>query len=110
VVETCRAELRSDASFTWVEEQFLLQAGVKPRMELPLWMPHAPGAATVRCEKAIAAGLTFRPLGDTVRDTLAWDASRPPGVPRRAGLTREREGELLRAWRQAAVTVGGLIR
>lgn len=102
LLETCRAEAGSDARFTWVDDQFLLSAGVKPRMELPLWMPGAPGAATVDCRRALAAGLSLRPLAETVRDTLAWDAQRGPGVPLRAGLARERETQLLEAWRRAA--------
>jgi 2'-hydroxyisoflavone reductase len=42
--------------------------------------------------RALAAGLTFRPLADTVRDTLAH-AETVDGV----GLTPEREAELLAA-------------
>ncbi|MDQ5852240.1 MAG: epimerase, partial [Chloroflexota bacterium] len=98
------AESGSDARFTYVEEQFLLEAGVGPWIELPLWIPDAPGAATVNCGKAIAAGLTFRPIAETVRDTLAWDATRPPDVERRAGLKREREAELLQAWHSSMAT------
>jgi len=54
--------------------------------------------------KAMAAGLTFRSVPDTVRDTLAWDATRPADTQRRAGLKPEREAELLQAWRRAAGT------
>jgi 2'-hydroxyisoflavone reductase len=94
----CRDESASDAGFTWVDERFLLEAGVAPSTEIPLWFPGAPGVAAVNCGRAIAAGLAFRPLADTVRDTLAWDAAPPPGAARRAGLEGEREAELLRAW------------
>jgi 2'-hydroxyisoflavone reductase len=102
LLETCRTVTDSDASFAWVDGQFLLSAGVKPRMELPLWMPGAPGAATVDCRRAIAAGLSFRPLAETVRDTLAWDESRPASVPRRAGIAPDREAQVLTAWRERA--------
>lgn len=98
VLETCREVSGSDARFTWADERFLLENGVAPRMELPLWMPGAPGAATVRCDRALAAGLAFRPLAQTVADTLAWDAGRPPAPGRRAGLEPEREARLLQAW------------
>lgn len=103
LLETCQAEGGSGARFTWVDDQFLLLAGVKPRMELPLWMPGARGAATVDCHRAVAAGLSFRPLADTVRATLAWDATRGPGVHPRAGIAREREAQLLEAWQRATV-------
>jgi 2'-hydroxyisoflavone reductase len=44
------------------------------------------------------AGLTFRPLADIIRDTLAWDAAHPRDLERRAGLKPEREAQLLQAW------------
>ena len=43
----------------------------------------------------LAAGLTFRPLAETVQDTLAWDKTRPADAPLKVGLSREREQELL---------------
>jgi 2'-hydroxyisoflavone reductase len=96
LLEACKGKTESDASFTWVDEEFLLESGITM---LPLWIPGAPGAATVNCSKAIAAGLTFRPLADTVGDTLAWDGGVPSGAVRRLGLNREREVQLLHAWR-----------
>ena len=97
-LEDCRDATGSDATFTWVDEEFLLAAGVKPRMELPVWMPRAPYAGTADCTKALRDGLTFRPLAETAADTLDWDRGRPASEPRRAGLTREREAEVLAAW------------
>ena len=49
---------------------------------------------------AVAAGLTFRPLGVTARDTLEWDKARPAEerANRRFGMSREREREVLDAW------------
>lgn len=46
-------------------------------------------------QRAIAAGLHFRPIAETIRDTLLWDASEGAHT---LGLSREREQELLRAW------------
>ena len=101
VFEACRAAAGGDARPVVVPEEFLLENEVAPWMELPLWIPdtleHA-GFAAVDCRRAIAAGLTFRPLPETVRDTLAWDRTLPPGAERGAGLSAEREAELLRAW------------
>ena len=102
VLQECKTVSGSDARFVWVDQQFLLDAGVAPWSELPLWIPDDPeggGVFGVNCDRAIAAGLTFRPLTETVRDTLAWDATRPADVERRAGITREREAQLLQAWR-----------
>ncbi len=101
VLEGCRAATRSDATFTWVADAFLLEAGVRPWTEVPLWVPRLherPAFVRATCSKAIAAGLTFRPLTDTIRDTLAWDRMRSTDEKRRAGLSADRERTLLRAW------------
>ncbi len=97
LLEECRAVSGSDARFVWVSESFLLESGVKPWTEVPLWIPEEYDESThVGFSKALAAGLTFRPLAQTIRDTLAWDNTRPPDEERHAGLKRERELELLR--------------
>lgn len=98
---TCREVAGSRATPVVVAEDFLLERNVGPWMEVPLWMPDRPDMAgffAIDCRKAFAAGLTFRPLAETVRDTLAWDRSRAADAPRRAGLAPEREAELLREW------------
>lgn len=102
MLEGCRSASGSDARFVWVDDQFLKEAEVAGWSELPLWLPEEHRIAnflSVNNSKAIAAGLTFRPLADTVRATLAWDSARPPEVELRNGLKRDRETELLRAWR-----------
>jgi 2'-hydroxyisoflavone reductase len=66
---------------------------------MPLWIP-AENAVFNRFDigKALADGLRFRPLAETVRDTLAWSAARPADYTWRGGLTPEREGALLEEW------------
>ena len=98
LLETCRSVSGSNAAFTWVDESVLLAHKVAPYTELPLWVPsEAKDFDRFDCSKAFASGLTTRPLSDTLRATLEWDATRPPGQPRRNGLTPEREAELLAA-------------
>jgi len=100
-LETCRDVSGSDARFTWVADRFLTDAEVSAYTEMPLWVPDHEGGegfSSVDYTAARNAGLTFRPLVDTVRDTLEWDAGRPDDAPRRAGITPERERELLDAW------------
>jgi 2'-hydroxyisoflavone reductase len=103
VLEECMRQSGSDARLNWIDEKRLLEAGATPWMEVPLWIPEtdpdAPGFAATNCNKAFAAGLTFRPLAETVRDTLAWDATRPADVERRAGIKPEREAHYLQACR-----------
>ena len=93
-LETCREVSGSDATFEWVPDDVLNEHEVGEWMELPLWISD-PGAAAmheVDVSRAVAAGLTFRPLDQTVRDTLEHAAT-VDGV----GLTPEREAELLAA-------------
>lgn len=103
---TCRRVTASDARFTWVPDKFLNEQGAGAWMELPLWIPEdrAEMAGFLRCssDKAIAAGLTFRPPAETVRDTLAWDRTRPTNTEHHAGMTAEREAAILAAWRTRA--------
>jgi 2'-hydroxyisoflavone reductase len=107
-LEGCREATGSDARFTWVGEQFLLEKGVEPWGELPLWIPESDEKhrcfLAENCDEAIKAGLTFRPLAETVRDTLAWQRAGSHGfrpealVAHEHALTPEREEELLKEW------------
>ncbi|HEU4751694.1 MAG TPA: epimerase, partial [Armatimonadota bacterium] len=106
VLDTSRQVSGSDARFTWAGEEFLLEQGVQPWMELPLWIPARqgwPGMTSMDVGKAVGEGLTFRSLGATIRDTLEWDASLPAEVPRPAGLSPEREQAILQAWHARSV-------
>jgi 2'-hydroxyisoflavone reductase len=102
LLETCRVESNSDAAFTWTGEEYLLSSGVTPWTELPLWVPESDpesaGFFSFSNQKAVAAGLSFRPLRDTVRATLLWLQERPAARPWRAGLAAARESELLQGW------------
>ncbi len=84
---------------TWVPESFLEEQGVAPWSDLPAWIPGDP-LMYVDVRDAVAAGLTFRPLAMTTRDTLEWDKTRPTEerANRRFGMSREREREILTAW------------
>lgn len=84
----------------WVDEAFLLEQGVQPWMEVPLWLPEGDDAMMqVSSARATAAGLTCRPLRETALDTLAWAQTLPADRPARAGLSPSREAALLTAWR-----------
>lgn len=106
VLEKCRQVTGSDAKLIWVDESFLLEQGAGPWMELPLWLP-GEEAALLKADvsQAIALGLTFRPVEETVRDTLQWAQADGHTAPLasgletgEAGMRPEREAELLEAW------------
>lgn len=89
----------------WIPEQALLDAGVIPWTELPLWVPsvwNSPGVFDVTVDRAAAAGLTVRPVDDTLRDLAAWAATDDHRATADYGtrarsrvLDAEREAELL---------------
>ncbi len=97
------ASCPGDARPVWIDEAFLLEREVGPWMELPLWLPRETDALLrMSVAKAVAAGLSFRPVEETARDTLAW--ARETGAELvtetpygSAGLDPAREAELLEA-------------
>jgi 2'-hydroxyisoflavone reductase len=91
----CNA-IGSDADVVWVDEQRVLDAGVQPWMELPLWLPGGDYAGMARADisNALAAGLTFRPVEETIVDTLAWDRTVEGDRPT---LAHQKEREILAA-------------
>ncbi len=101
LLEAARDTLGSDARFTWVDEPFLLAEDIKPWSEMPLWLPAADATHNeADLSRAIAAGLTLRPLGETLRSTLTHEQSLgAAGRADSAVLTPEREAELLAKWR-----------
>lgn len=97
LLHTCVEVTGGDAQLTWVPEQFLLDSGVEPWVDLPLWLPEQDnGMLQADVSRAIAAGLTFRTLADTVRATLRWDSARADRGT--AGLPVEAERKVLAAW------------
>lgn len=101
--ETCREISGSDARFTWVDESFLIANEIAPYTEMPLWVPaEFGGFNSFGIDKALAAGLAFRPVEETVRDTLAWANSRPDDYVWRNGMAAEKEARLLDEWRITA--------
>jgi len=94
--------LKANAKFTWASEQFLTEQKVQAWSDMPVWAGAEDGITRANISRALAKGLTFRLLADTARDTLTWFKSLP--VERqaklKAGLTPEREVEVLAAWKK----------
>ncbi len=130
LLDACKKATGSDATLAWAPARWLAERGVHPWQHMPVWIPPAAGMAgfhTRSVAKAMKAGLTTRPVEETISATLTWfdeeylpklegarAAEDGPEVEpgegegrrsapafefggRRPGLTRERERELLRA-------------
>jgi nucleoside-diphosphate-sugar epimerase len=100
LLEECKTVSQSDAQFTWASEEFLLEQQVAAWSEMPLWLPeeaspHLKGFMFISPRKAIGEGLTFRPLSDTIRDTLSWYQTHQSNEPLKAGLNSDKERALL---------------
>ena len=99
LLEACKRVAGSDARFTWIDDTRLVDEKVGPWKELPLWIPETDaamhGLMGTSIARALARGLVFRPVEETIRDTLAWAGTRPAEHPWKAGLAEERERALL---------------
>jgi 2'-hydroxyisoflavone reductase len=105
VLEECKSVSDSDASFTWVSEEFLLKEEVAAWSAMPLWLPeeavpHLKGFMFINCDKAVQAGLHHRPAAETIRDTLVWRQTTPANEALQAGIDAEKEQTLLRKWHE----------
>ena len=105
-LEACKQVSRSDATFTWVDADFLQKQNVHAWSDMPAWVPNrgdTAGFAKVSNARAIKAGLTFLPIADTAKATLDWFKTLPEERrgKLRAGITPEREAKVLAAWKAA---------
>jgi 2'-hydroxyisoflavone reductase len=102
MLDGIKVALKSNATFTWVAEDFLAQQKVEPWSDMPVWTGKDSGLALAKIDRALNKGLTFRPLAETARDTLAWFKSLPQDrqAHPKAGLPAEREAEVLVAWKK----------
>jgi 2'-hydroxyisoflavone reductase len=99
LLDTCKRISGSNATFTWADAAFIQANGMMEKGELPIWLPPTgpySGASMVSSARAVAQGLRFRPLDESVRDTVVLYNKRPAEQRKlEAGLKAEREAELL---------------
>ncbi len=96
-LQSAQQTLHNSATLQWLPEAFLLEHGVKPWTDLPLWLPQTEaGLHQTNIQRALATGLQCRPLAQTVADTATWAVNEAPkdGI----GLSTQREAELMAAW------------
>lgn len=113
LAKTAPQTLASDANVVWIDEGFLEANGITGWVDLPLWIGPSVGCSgfmNANVDRALADGLSLRPLAETIRDTRAWSSTvgdpgssdSAAGIKReRAGISREREREILAAWNAA---------
>ena len=97
----CQAVTSTGVQLTHVSSKFIDEH----KVDLPIWVPREgnpySGYGTVGNARALAAGLTLRPLATTVADLLDWFHALPADrqAKPRAGISREKEAELLALWK-----------
>jgi 2'-hydroxyisoflavone reductase len=99
-----RDAIGSNATFTFVDQEFLAAQQVRGWSNMPVWVPAGPdnaGFMRVSVARAVAKGLTYRPLAETARATIQYYRGRSAerNAQMRAGLPAEREAEVLAAWK-----------
>lgn len=97
LVHGCKCATTTPSTVHWVPDPFLEAQKARPWRDFPLYLP-ASGRTIVSNERAIKAGLTFRPLADTIRDTLAWARTKRGDRPMERGISPTREAKILEAW------------
>ena len=96
LLEACVRVTGGDADLRWSDPQRIVDAGIEPWTDLPVWLPPGELSDTLHqgdVSRAMAAGLRIRPVEDTVADTWAWLRERrsrgfAEGAPIREDLTR----------------------
>ncbi len=96
ILEACQQMTGRRAVLRWVDDDFLVANEVKMYGDIPLWVTAKfAGVNQLSIERAVAAGFRNRSLEELLADTMDWNAQRPEPRTRRAGLSPEREAELL---------------
>ena len=105
MLDRIKDALDSKAKFTWAPADFLKAQKIEAWSDMPVWTGDESGMARTSISRALAKGLTFRPLADTARDTFAWFKSQSQDRQShlKAGLTPEREAEVLAAWHKTSM-------
>ena len=106
-LDACKQVTHSDARFTWVPWSFLAEQKIRAWRDMPIVVPpegETAGFSRRNIDRALAKGLTFRPLAVTIKDTLDWHKTRPQedrdklAAGAVAGISAAREAEVLTAW------------
>jgi len=99
-----KAVVSNKVSFEWVDQKFILDNNIKPWTEMTAWMPSGgefDGFCSFENSNAVKAGIKYRPLAVTARDTLEWWQTLPDKRTRepKAGLSITKEIKVLKKWK-----------
>ncbi|MDG2341186.1 MAG: NAD-dependent epimerase/dehydratase family protein [Paracoccaceae bacterium] len=97
ILKAIHSVCTSDAEISWVSEKAIVEAGIEPWSDIPMMAPNIPEFRhflNVSTEKARSAGLTIRPLSETLTPLLEWDRQRRD-VALKVGMTQEQEAKLI---------------
>jgi 2'-hydroxyisoflavone reductase len=110
-----RAVTTAGAQFTWVPWSFLTEQKIRGWSNMPVVVAPSPnniGFSRRDVRKAVAAGLTFRPLAVTAKDTIDWNKTRSKeeldalAAGKTSGISAEREAEILKLWKAQSASSG----
>ncbi|MBC2902541.1 SDR family oxidoreductase [Streptomyces cupreus] len=104
LLDACAAVTGGRAELRWTEPELILEAGIEPWIQLPVWVP--PGSDlhdalhSADVSRAVATGLRCRPVEETVADTWSWLQGLGGTAPQRLdrstkGLDPEVEAKVL---------------
>ncbi len=99
-----KAVVSNEVSFAWVDQNFILENKIKPWTEITAWMPSGgefDGFCSFDNSNAVKAGIKYRPLAVTAKDTLKWWKTLPQERREnpKAGLSISKEKEVLKKWK-----------
>jgi 2'-hydroxyisoflavone reductase len=110
LLTACQEHATAESTLVWAGKEFLEAQEVQAWTQMPVWVPPGDegfeGFAQISGQRAIDTGLQTRPISQTVRDTLAWwrEQSQERRTTLRAGISRDREQDLIAAWRTSQDT------
>jgi 2'-hydroxyisoflavone reductase len=103
VVAACQKATKTASSITWIPSEFMAK---NDSIEFPIWAPYfgeTKGFHTWKNNRAVKAGLRFRPIDVTVAETLNWyqgQLKEEKGRVRMA-FTAEQEAAILKLWKES---------
>lgn len=107
LLKECQDVTNSNVTLAWVDEDFLIEHQIQDWVEIPLWLSYKrnmPGFLNVSIEKALKAGLVFRPISETIKAVLDEDNDKID--KNQSGLNADKERMLLNQWKEIAQNQG----